>query len=104
MPCLVKRMGGKEVHCTLFCANLRANVCAELGYEFYDINADQMDVVSYKTQKRHGVAGVRAEVGGLCTLNALYYTFTGRSQVYSSFSRNFVISEALIHVYSLHCR
>ena len=71
-----------------FRANLRANVCAELGYEFYnDIYAEYVDVVSFKIPNRLGVAGVRAEVGGLCALSALYYTLTGRkSGIYLVFS------------------
>ena len=49
VPIFVK-MHGKEVHCTFFRANLRANVCAELGYEFYnDIYSEYVDVVSFKT-------------------------------------------------------
>ena len=72
-------MRGKEVQCTFFRADLRANVCAELGYEFYnDFFAEYVDVVSFKTPKWLGAAGVRAEVGDLCALSALYYTLTGR--------------------------
>ena len=68
-------MHGKEVHCTFF----RANVCAELGYEFYnDIYAEYVDVVSFKTPKWLGATSVTADVGGLCALSALYYTLTGR--------------------------
>ena len=79
VPFFVKKMHGKEVHCTFFRANLRANVCAELGNEFYnDIYAEYVDIVSFKTPKLLGAAGVRAEVGGLCALSALYYTLTGR--------------------------
>ena len=100
VPCFVKKMFGKEVHCTFFRANLRANVCAELGYEFYnDIYAEHVDIVSFKTPKLLGAAGVRAEVGGLCALSALYYTLTGRKSgicsVLSQFSLSFV---TLIHV------
>ena len=72
-------MNGKEVHCTFFHANLRANVCTELGYEFYnDIYAEFVEVVSFKTPKRLGVADVNAEFCGHCALSALYYTLTGR--------------------------
>ena len=96
MPCFVKKMFGKEVHCTFFRANLRANVCAELGYEFYnDIYADYVDIVSFKTPKWLGAAGVRAEVGGLCALSALYYTLTGRKSgiccVLSQFSLSLLL-------------
>ena len=82
-------MRGKEVHCTFFRANLCANVCAELGYEFYnDIYAEYYDVVSFKTPKWLVAAGVRAEVGGLCAFSALYYTLTGRkSGIYHVLSR-----------------
>ena len=56
-----KKMRGKEVHCTFFYANLRANVCAVLGYEFYnDIYAEYVDVVSFITPKWLGAAAVRA--------------------------------------------
>ena len=99
VPCFVKKMHGKEAYCTFFRANLRANLCAELGYEFYnDIYAEYVDVVSFKTPKLLGVVGVRAEVGGLCALSALYYTLTGRKSGIccnlSQFSGDF---RALIH-------
>ena len=72
-------MSGKEVHCTFFRANLRGNVCIELGYEFYnDIYAEHVYVVSFETPKRLDVAGVRDKFDGLCALSALYYTFIGR--------------------------
>ena len=106
VPCFVKKMHGKEVHCTFFRANLRANVCAELGYEFYnDIYAEHVDIVSFKTPKLLGAAGVRAEVGGLCALSALYYTLTGRKSgiccVLSQFSLSFI---TLIHICLVCCR
>ena len=83
-------MSDKEVHCTFFRANLRANVFADLGFEFYnDIYADHVDVVSFKTPKRLGVAGVRVEVGDLSALSALYYTLTGRKSGNSSISSKF---------------
>ena len=72
-------MSVKVVHCTFFHANLRANVCTALGYGFYnDIYAEHVDMVSFKTPKRLGVAGVRAKVAALCALSSLYYTLTGR--------------------------
>ena len=86
-------MSGKEVHCTFFRANLRANVCTELGYKFCnDISAEYVDVVSFLTPKRLGVAGVKAEVGGLCALSALYYTLTGRKSGKSSVLSQFFIT------------
>ena len=99
-------MRGKEVHCTFFRTNLRANVCAGLGYEFYnDIYSEYVDVVSFKTPKWLGAAGVRAEVGGLCALSALYYTLTGRKsgicRVLSQFSIEF---GTLVHIYAVYCR
>ena len=87
-------MSGKEVHCTFFLANLRANVCAELGYEFhndiYEVD-EYVDEVSFKTPKRLGLAGVRAEVDGLCALSALYYTLTDRKSGKSSVLSQFFI-------------
>ena len=99
-------MSGKEVHCTFFRANLRANVCTELGYEFYnDIYAEYVDAVSFKGPKRLVVAGVKAEVGDLCALSAQYSTLTGRkSGIYLVLSQFFITFGALIHIYLFHFR
>ena len=73
VPCFVKKMDGKVRHCFFFRANLHANICAELGYDFYSANyANKVDVVSFKSQKPFGLAGVKANVGGL--LSVLCFT------------------------------
>ena len=60
LPFFVKRMGGKEVHCTFLRANLSANVCAELGHEFNkDIYAEH-DVVYNSNTTVFGWCGGRS--------------------------------------------
>ena len=50
LPSCVKRKGSKDVHCTFFRANLCANVCAELGIEFYkDVYPEHGVVYNSKT-------------------------------------------------------
>ena len=82
---------------------LRASVCAELGYDFYnDIYAEYVDVVSFTTPKWLGAAGVRAAVGGLCALSALYYTLTCRNSgiccILSQFSVGLGLNSHLVNL------
>ena len=98
---LLEEGGGKKSKLNFFRANLCANICIELAYDFYDeIYSDQVNIVSFIIPKRLGEAGVKVEVGGLSALHS-NWSEVGYLSFFLCIFNCFWVS---IHVFPVCCR